>query len=157
DVAKGAADLVLSLDALRASGRAWLGAHAGELDGHAETVASDSMFTIIYTSGTTGTPKGVVLTHGNLVSAVASAIRSMQIYEVDDQYLFLTLAHVLAREGLWAGVGLGFPTAISRGVAFVKQDLLDTSPAFMIAVPRIFEKFYAGVSTALGQAKGLQR
>jgi long-chain acyl-CoA synthetase len=157
DVAKGASDLVLSFDALRASGRAWLGAHPGELDGHAETVASDSMFTIIYTSGTTGTPKGVVLTHGNLVSAVASAIRSMQIYEVDDQYLFLTLAHVLAREGLWAGIALGFPTGISRGVAFVKQDLLDTTPAFMIAVPRIFEKFYAGVSAALAQAKGLQR
>ncbi|HVU50735.1 MAG TPA: long-chain fatty acid--CoA ligase [Polyangia bacterium] len=157
DVAKGASDLVLSFDGLRAAGRAWLAAHPGELDGHAETVTSDSMFTIIYTSGTTGTPKGVVLTHGNLVSAVASAIRAMQIYEVDDQYLFLTLAHVLAREGLWAGIGLGFATAISRGVAFVKQDLLDTTPAFMIAVPRIFEKFHAGVSAALGQAKGLQR
>ena len=156
DVTKGAADLVLSFEALRAAGRAWLGAHAGELEGHAE-VTADSMFTIIYTSGTTGTPKGVVLTHGNLVSAVASAIRAMQIYEVDDQYLFLTLAHVLAREGLWAGIGLGFTTTISRGVAFVKQDLLDTTPAFMIAVPRIFEKFYAGVTSALGKAKGLQR
>jgi long-chain acyl-CoA synthetase len=155
--AKGASDLVVSLEAVRAAGRAWLAAHPGELEGHAETVASDSMFTIIYTSGTTGTPKGVVLTHGNLVSAVASAIRAMQIYEVDDQYLFLTLAHVLAREGEWAGIALGFATAISRGTAFVKQDLLDTKPAFMIAVPRIFEKFYAGVSSALGQAKGLQR
>jgi long-chain acyl-CoA synthetase len=157
DAAQGAPNLLLSLDALRAAGRAWLAAHPGELDGHAETVTSDSMFTIIYTSGTTGTPKGVVLTHGNLVSSVASAIRAMQVYEADDQYLFLTLAHVLAREGLWAGIALGFATAISRGVPFVKQDLLETHPAFMIAVPRIFEKFYAGVSAALGQAKGLQR
>jgi long-chain acyl-CoA synthetase len=157
DVAAGAGDLALPLEALRAGGRAWLAAHPDELDGHAETVSRDSMFTIIYTSGTTGTPKGVVLTHGNLVSAVASAIRAMQIYEVDEQYLFLTLAHVLSREGLWAGVALGFPTSISRGVSFVKQDLLDTRPAFMIAVPRIFEKFHAGVQAALGQAKGLQR
>jgi long-chain acyl-CoA synthetase len=157
EVARGAGSLLVSLEALRAEGRAWLAAHPGELETHAETVASDSMFTIIYTSGTTGTPKGVVLTHGNLVSAVASAIRAMQIYEVDDQYLFLTLAHVLAREGLWAGVALGFATGISRGVLFIKQDLLDTHPAFMIAVPRIFEKFYAGVSSALGQATGLKR
>jgi long-chain acyl-CoA synthetase len=156
DVAQGAGNLALSLEALRTAGRAWLASHPGELDGHAETVTRESMFTIIYTSGTTGTPKGVVLTHENLVSAVASAIRAMQIYEVDDQYLFLTLAHVLSREGQWAGVGLGFATSISRGTAFVKQDLLETHPAFMIAVPRIFEKFYAGVQAALGQAKGLQ-
>jgi long-chain acyl-CoA synthetase len=153
----GAADLVVSLDALRAAGKAWLAAHPGELDGHAETVDGDSMFTIIYTSGTTGTPKGVVLTHQNLVQAVASAIRAMQIYDADDQYLFLTLAHVLAREVEWAGVALGFMSAISRGTAFVKQDLLDTTPAFMVGVPRIFEKFYAGVASALANAKGLQR
>jgi long-chain acyl-CoA synthetase len=155
--AKGSADLVLSLEALRAAGRTWLAAHPGELDAHAETVASDSMFTIIYTSGTTGTPKGVVLTHRNLVAAVASAIRAMQIYDADDQYLFLTLAHVLAREVEWAGVALGFMSAISRGVAYVKQDLLETHPAFMVSVPRVFEKFYAGVHTALGQATGLRR
>ena len=157
DVLQGAGDLVMSLEALRGAGRAWLTAHPGELDGHAETVAGDSMFTIIYTSGTTGTPKGVVLTHRNLVAAVASAIRSMQIYDADDQYLFLTLAHVLAREVEWAGVALGFMSTISRGVAHIKQDLLETHPAFMVAVPRIFEKFYAGVLSTLGKSKGLQR
>jgi long-chain acyl-CoA synthetase len=157
EVVTGAGDLALSLEALRAGGRTWLGAHAAELDGHAETVEADSMFTIIYTSGTTGTPKGVVLTHRMLVSAVASAIRAMEIYDADDQYLFLTLAHVLAREVEWAGVALGFMSSISRGVAFIKQDLQETQPAFMVSVPRVFEKFYAGVQSALGQAKGLQR
>ena len=150
-------DFVLSLEALRAVGRAWLAAHPAELDGHAETVGGDSTFTIIYTSGTTGTPKGVVLTHENLVAGVSSAIRAMQIYDADDQYLFLTLAHVLAREVEWAGVALGFSSAISRGIPFIKQDLLQTHPTFMVSVPRIFEKFYAGVQASLGQAKGLQR
>ena len=64
-------------------GRQWGVAHPGELDAHAETVAPESMFTIIYTSGTTGVPKGVVLTHENLVAGVCSAIRAMQI--VDDR------------------------------------------------------------------------
>jgi long-chain acyl-CoA synthetase len=150
-------DFVLSLEALRVVGRAWLAAHPGELDGHAETVGSDSMFTIIYTSGTTGTPKGVVLTHENLVAGVSSAVRAMQIFDADDQYLFLTLAHVLAREVEWAGVALGFSSAISRGVPFIKNDLLETHPTFMVSVPRIFEKFYAGVQSALGQSKGVQR
>jgi len=156
DVVRGADGAVVALEALRGAGRAWLAAHPNELDQHAETVAPDSMFTIIYTSGTTGTPKGVVLTHGNLVSAVASAVRAMQIYDADDQYLFLTLAHVLAREVEWAGVALGFASAISRGIPFVKQDLLETHPAFMVAVPRIYEKFYSGVQAALAQSKGVQ-
>src|SRR5262249_15208932 len=58
DVAKTATggNFVLSMDALRFAGRAWLETHAKELDEHAETVAAESMFTIIYTSGTTGNP-----------------------------------------------------------------------------------------------------
>jgi long-chain acyl-CoA synthetase len=144
-----------ALDEVRAAGRTWLGAHPGELDVHAET-ASDSTFTIIYTSGTTGNPKGVVLTHENLVAGVSSAIRAMQIGRVDEQYLFLTLAHVLARELEWAGIALGFSTTISRGVAFIKQDLLETRPTFMASVPRVYEKFYGGVAAALAQATGVK-
>src|SRR5262249_22572457 len=101
---------VVAWDALRTLGRTWLAAHPGELDGHAETVDADSMFTIIYTSGTTGNPKGVVLTHENLTSAVLSAIRAMKIIGDDEQYLFLPLAHVLGRELEWASIGLGFVT-----------------------------------------------
>jgi long-chain acyl-CoA synthetase len=159
DVAKTATggNFVLSLDALRFAGRAWLEAHAKELDEHAETVAPDSMFTIIYTSGTTGDPKGVVLTHDNLIASVSSAIRSMQVSDDDAQYLFLTLAHVLARELEWVGVALGCPTTISRGVPSIKQDLIETRPTFMAAVPRVYEKFYAGVSAALDQTTGIKR
>ncbi|MDB4979911.1 MAG: fadD [Myxococcales bacterium] len=154
---KVAGDFVTSLPAMRAAGRTWLASHAGELDAHAETVDADSMFTIIYTSGTTGNPKGVVLTHENLVSGVCSAIRAMQIYDTEEQYLFLTLAHVLARELEWVGVALGFPTAISRGVPMIKQDLTETRPTFMASVPRVYEKFYAGVRAALAQGSGLKR
>jgi long-chain acyl-CoA synthetase len=157
EVTKGLTNLALPLEELRALGRTWLAGHVGELDGHAETVAPDSMFTIIYTSGTTGTPKGVVLTHENLVAGVSSAIRAMQIYDADEQYLFLTLAHVLARELEWTGIGLGFSTTISRGVASIRQDLLETRPTFMASVPRIYEKFYSGVNATLAKATGPKR
>jgi long-chain acyl-CoA synthetase len=150
-------DFVVSLPAMRAAGRTWLASHAGQLDGHAETVDPASMFTIIYTSGTTGNPKGVVLTHENLVSGVCSAIRAMQIYDTEEQYLFLTLAHVLARELEWVGVELGFPTTISRGVPMIKQDLIETRPTFMASVPRVYEKFYSGVRAALAQGSAVKR
>ena len=153
DAARGltAGDFVQSLAALRAAGRTWLGAHAGELDTHAETVAPDSMFTIIYTSGTTGNPKGVVLTHENLIANVCSAIRGMRITDDDRQYLFLPLAHVLGRELEWAAIELGAVTAFSRGIPHIKEDLLAVRPTFMAGVPRIFEKFYTGVQSAMKQ------
>jgi long-chain acyl-CoA synthetase len=150
-------DFVVSLAAMRAAGRTWLGAHGAELDARTETVAADSMFTIIYTSGTTGNPKGVVLTHENLCAGVCSAIRSMQIFDTEEQYLFLTLAHVLARELEWVGISLGFPTTISRGVPSIKQDLVETRPTFMASVPRVYEKFYDGVVSALGKGSPLKR
>jgi long-chain acyl-CoA synthetase len=148
---------VQSLAELRAAGRQWGVAHPGELDAHAETVAPESMFTIIYTSGTTGVPKGVVLTHENLTAGTSSAIRAMQIETVDLQYLFLPLAHVLGRELEWCTIQMGCETAFSRGTAMIKEDLVAIRPTFMAGVPRIFEKFHAGVKTAMGQGSGLKR
>jgi len=148
---------VQSLAELRGAGRQWGVAHPGELDAHAETVAPESMFTIIYTSGTTGIPKGVVLTHDNLVAGACSAIRAMQIETIDVQYLFLPLAHVLGRELEWATIQMGCETAFSRGTAQIKEDLVAIRPTFMAGVPRIFEKFHAGVKAALEQGSGLKR
>jgi len=148
---------VQSLAEVRAAGRQWGVAHPGELDAHAETVTSESLFTIIYTSGTTGVPKGVVLTHDNLVAGVCSAIRAMQIAGDDLQYLFLPLAHVLGRELEWTTIQIGCETAFSRGTALIKEDLVAVRPTFMAGVPRIFEKFHAGVKTALESGTGLKR
>src|SRR3982751_840733 len=148
---------VQSLAELRAAGRQWGVAHPGELDAHGDTVAPESMFTIIYTSGTTGVPKGVVLTHENITAGVCSAIRAMQIEGVDVQYLFLPLAHVLGRELEWCTIQIGCETAFSRGTANIKEDLIAIRPTFMAGVPRIFEKFHAGVKTALEQGSGLKR
>jgi long-chain acyl-CoA synthetase len=149
--------LVQSLADLRTAGRTWLGSHAGELDAHGGTVAAESMFTIIYTSGTTGVPKGVVLTHEHLCAGVCSAIRAMQIVPQDVQYIFLPLAHVLGRELEWAAIQIGCETVFSRGTTLIKEDLGIVRPTFMAGVPRIFEKFYAGVKTALAGGSPIKR
>jgi long-chain acyl-CoA synthetase len=151
------ADLVEMLEALRAAGRTWSAAHPGELELRSRTLEPDSTFTIIYTSGTTGVPKGVVLTHDNLVAGICSAIRAMKILGDDVQYLFLPLAHVLGRELEWAAIEIGCETAMSRGTAYVKDDLVVIRPTFMAGVPRIFEKFYAGVKGAIDKSSGLRR
>jgi long-chain acyl-CoA synthetase len=145
-----------ALEQLRDSGRQALQADPGLLAARGEP-APDSLFTIVYTSGTTGTPKGVVLTHDNLVAAVCSGGRAVQVGEGDEQYLFLPLAHILGREMVWAGLQLGYGTAFSRGTAQIKDDLLAVRPTFMAGVPRIYEKFYAAVSAAMKQGSSLKR
>jgi long-chain acyl-CoA synthetase len=156
DVA-GPAGFVEGLPDLRTAGKAWAAGHSGELVRRAEAIDPAAMSTIIYTSGTTGVPKGVILTHDNLVAGVCSAIRAMGVYPSDEQYLFLPLAHVLGRELEWCGIESGFPTSFSRGTALIKEDLAVIRPTFMAGVPRIFEKFYAGVTSALAQGSGLKR
>ena len=81
----------------------------------------------------------------------------MQIETIDVQYLFLPLAHVLGRELEWCTIQMGCETAFSRGTAMIKEDLIAIRPTFMAGVPRIFEKFHAGVKTAMGQGSGLKR
>ncbi|HXJ20368.1 MAG TPA: long-chain fatty acid--CoA ligase [Polyangia bacterium] len=145
-----------SLDDLRAAGRTALAGDAALLSSRGEATP-ESLFTIVYTSGTTGTPKGVVLTHDNLVASMCSGGRALKVGDDDEQYLFLPLAHILGREMVWAGFELGYGTAFSRGTAQIKDDLLEVRPTFMAGVPRIYEKFYAAVSAAMKQGSGLKR
>jgi long-chain acyl-CoA synthetase len=141
----------LSLAALRHAGRAWLAGHAAELDRRAAEVEPDHVFTIVYTSGTTGRPKGVVLTHRNMVESFASVIRAFNLRDTDLQLLFLPLAHVLGREMEWAPILAGSAIAFSAGASRIKFDLVEVRPTFMAGVPRVFEKLHAAIIAAAGQ------
>lgn len=111
----------------------------------------EDLATLVYTSGTTGMPKGVMLTHGNLI-ANAEALRAlmagepdMQITADDVALAFLPLSHILERTGhnvlLWQGATLGY----ARSIDDLADDLLAVRPTVMVAVPRVFEKIYARI------------
>lgn len=140
-----------SLAALRRAGQAWLAGQAAELDRRTAEVGSDHVFTIVYTSGTTGRPKGVVLTHRNMVESFASALRAFDLRDTDVQYLFLPLAHVLGRELEWAPILAGSSIAFFAGQSRIKFDIVEVRPTFMAGVPRVFEKLHAAIATAAGQ------
>ncbi len=148
---------VRSLAEVREAGRAWQAANAGVLDQRLKAIRPDSIFTIIYTSGTTGVPKGVVLSHRNLVTAIASACRHMTLFPEDEQLLFLPLAHVLGRELGWITMHAGIVTWFAESIAKLKENLSEVRPTYMAGVPRVFEKFYAGVQAALKQGSPVKR
>jgi long-chain acyl-CoA synthetase len=147
----------ISLDALRESGRGFTARQPAEIERRASALVPGDLFTIIYTSGTTGNPKGVVLTHQNLASAIGSALRALTVRDSDVQFLFLPLAHVLGREMQWVVILAGAETAIAESLARIKDNLVEVRPTFMTGVPRIYEKLHAAVQAAAGQGSPIKR
>ncbi|SFB46575.1 long-chain acyl-CoA synthetase [Amycolatopsis marina] len=125
-----------------------LGAEGADDDVHTRrrSVPSDALATIVYTSGTTGRPKGVQLTHHNLLSEIRADIAAFPQFMSQGNSLlaFLPLAHILARAivmtAFTARVTLGHTADITNLVA----DLGTFRPTSVVAVPRVFEKVYNG-------------
>lgn len=105
---------------------------------------------IVYTSGTTGRPKGVMLSHYNMLSVAHAAITAMDCYRQDVFMSFLPLSHTLERTaGYYLPMMAGAQVSYARSVATLGEDLLQIRPTVMIAVPRIFEKVYGRISNQL--------
>ncbi len=146
-------DWVLSLDQLRERGRALLDRAPLRLTAIADDVDPTQAATIIYTSGTTGMPKGVVLSHANLVFECGAVEDLLDLGESDEQLMFLPLAHSLARSILWAGVAIGFTTSFAESFAALPANLAEVRPTILVAVPRVLEKAHARVQADLESAR----
>jgi long-chain acyl-CoA synthetase len=108
-------------------------------------IQHEDPITIIYTSGTTGQPKGVLMQHQALISEVSETFGLFQISEKDTSLSFLPYAHVMGRIEHWGSCAIGYRLAFAESVETLKSDLLAIQPDFLVAVPRIFEKIYAGI------------
>jgi long-chain acyl-CoA synthetase len=104
----------------------------------------ESLATIVYTSGTTGRPKGVMLSHRNILSNVQAAMKAIPAYPQDRFLSFLPLSHMFERTcGYYSSIGTGSQTVYARGISVLAEDMLSQHPTFLIAVPRIFERIWA--------------
>jgi long-chain acyl-CoA synthetase len=137
----------LTLDAVREQGRRALQADPGAVRARAAEAKAEDVATLIYTSGTTGDPKGVMLTHDNLVSNVVTAAKILPDWSSDDVALsFLPLCHIFERMGghylmLHAGTTIAYAESVEK----VPQNMMEVRPTLMFSVPRLYEKIYARV------------
>ncbi|OFZ11063.1 MAG: long-chain fatty acid--CoA ligase [Bdellovibrionales bacterium RBG_16_40_8] len=112
--------------------------------------------TIIHTSGTTGNPKGVVLTHEQIMSELIDVFRIVTVNNKDISLSFLPYSHVLGRIEAWGSIYAGYTLAFAESIDRLQQNLKEVKPTFIIAVPRIFEKIYSVILSQVenSQTKG---
>lgn len=112
-----------------------------EFDARVQATDPDDLATIIYTSGTTGTPKGAMLTHGNMASNVACSMNAFGFGTKEEVSVsFLPLSHVTARHVDFALLYRGVTLAYCPDIALLAQSLTEVRPDIFIGVPRVYEK-----------------
>ncbi len=119
-----------------------------ELHSREEQLSRDSLATIMYTSGTTGNPKGVMLTHGNLLSN-SESILQMEPHRPDDLALnWLPFSHIYARTiDHYKNLLAGILTCLAESVDTLVENLEETEPTHFASVPRFYEKVLSSVSS----------
>jgi long-chain acyl-CoA synthetase len=123
----------------------------GAVEERVQAVAPEDVATLVYTSGTTGPPKGCMLTHANFLSATAMYRSQLELDDVQPTiYMFLPLAHVLARVAQTVVLDVGGTLAYWSGDSTkILEEVLTTVPTHFVAVPRIYEKLHTGVIGAV--------
>jgi long-chain acyl-CoA synthetase len=112
--------------------------------------------TIIYTSGTSGRPKGVMLSHHNILTNAYSCLQVVHIRRDDLLLSFLPLSHTFERTGGYYAPMMGGATvAHARSVHQLQEDLVAIRPTLLISVPRIYERIYAGIRAKLAESSAL--
>ncbi len=149
---------VMSLDALRALGRAYNAEHPQAVKQRVDACRPEDLAILVYTSGTTGKPKGAMHLHQGLVYTVRGYNMLVAQDERDERMCFLPLCHIAERLGgeyfgLYTGAKLNFV----ENPETIPENVREIAPTVFTAVPRVWEKFYSGVMISLKEAGFLQQ
>ncbi len=138
---------IINYKSLIEEGKALYPARKEEIEKVFEQVKRDDICTLIYTSGTTGVPKGVMLSHGNIMSNAESGVSMIKFIDHRDSYLsFLPLSHVFERMATY-GISLycGCEISFAQSIDTIAKNILEIKPSVMATVPRLLERIEARV------------
>jgi len=146
-------DYIYSLTDFINVGNIYMKNNPVNIEQNIELIQSDDLVTLIYTSGTTGMPKGVMLSHNNLISNI-NEVAKLQTDLNNEIFLsFLPLSHVLERMA-----GHFFPLSVNSSIYYaenmetVGENMFESSPTVVVCVPRFFEKMYNKIISGLNKS-----
>lgn len=152
------ADWVLSWDELLARGAAQLQDDPGTVERAAAAMSPDTLATLIYTSGTTGTPKGVMISHRNVVWTTECLRRAAGLEMGPRMVSYLPLAHIAERLAThYLCTYLAGQVWFCANMAGVLEFVQTARPTIFFGVPRVFEKFHAGLTGRFAAEHGIKK
>ncbi len=149
---------ILNLSTLLDKGKAFSQNSEVSFSDMVSSVKKEDILTLIYTSGTTGIPKGVVLTHENLLSNVEATLQVAE-FDSNEKFLsFLPLSHVLERMGgHYTAFSVGATIYYAESIEKVADNLSEVNPTIVVSVPRLFEKIHTKFIEGLKTAPKIRR
>ena len=129
-----------------------------EVEACKNAVTSDDLATLIYTSGTTGRPKGVMLSHGNIVSNVLASEKRVPLVSGQSQALsFLPICHIFERMILYLYQYCGVEIYFAESIEKMSDNLKEIKPHVMTAVPRLYEKVFDKIYGRGAELSGIKQ
>lgn len=149
---------VISFQSFLDQGKEELKKNPNAVRERAAQIQPDDVFSIIYTSGTTGEPKGVMLTHKNVISNVIAVCELFTFQPTDCTLSFLPLSHIFERmAGYYTMLYAGTTIAYAENIESVPKNLAEVKPTILISVPRVYEKFYQRVMDNVAAEHGIKK
>ena len=135
-------------------------AQTDDIAGRVAALGPDDIACIIYTSGTGGVPKGVLLSHRNILANAAGAFHLLEMFGLGDEVFlsFLPLSHSYEHTaGLMFPISIGAQIYFAEGADTLAANLLEARPTIMTAVPRLYETLHQRIRRGIEREKGLKR
>jgi len=143
-------DFVMSWDQLLAAGFKHADVNPKAFDERLAQIKPEDLATLVYTSGTTGPPKGAMLTHANIVWTCGSLDQILHVTPEERKLSYLPLSHIAERMvGHFTHIYGGGETWFAESIDTLREDLGACKPTIFFGVPRVWEKFYAGITALL--------